>query len=194
MSIDQLIEFTEEALAGLAHRRIDFEPAEAGDALRAGFEDRGWEADRVLWMRYGADRPPPAPEVVVEEVPYDAVRDLRLAWHREDPDREHVDLLLSHAREVSLARGARVFTAVVAASPAAFAQLERHGAAAEIVEIFVDTQHRGQGLGTAVTRAAITAADVEDLWLCADDEDWPKRFYVRVGFRPVSTILQFLRS
>jgi GNAT superfamily N-acetyltransferase len=194
MSIDQLIEFTEEALGGLAHRRIDFQLAEAGDPLQAGFQGRGWEADRLLWMRYDAGRPPPAPEVAVEEVPYDAVRDLRLAWHREEPDRDDVYDLLSQAREVSLARNAHVFTAGVAGRPVAFAQLERHGAAAEIVEIFVDRPHRGQGLGTAVIRAAIAAAeDVEDLWLCADDEDWPKRFYGRIGFRPVSTTLEFLR-
>ncbi|HWW90415.1 MAG TPA: hypothetical protein VNY35_06505, partial [Solirubrobacteraceae bacterium] len=53
---------------------------------------------------------------------------------------------------------------------------------------------RGGGRGETITRAAIDAAgDVEDLWICADDEDWPKELYARLGFRPVWRSTQFTR-
>ncbi len=79
-------------------------------------------------------------------------------------------------------------------APVAFAQLERVGAAAEIAGVYVHPEHRGGGLGTALTRAAIEAAgSVRDLWIGADDEDRPKELYARLGFRPVWTVMEFTR-
>jgi ribosomal protein S18 acetylase RimI-like enzyme len=68
-----------------------------------------------------------------------------------------------------------------AGESAAFAQLVRNGREAEITEVYVDRRHRGAGLGTALARAAIEpAGDVQDLWICADDEDRPKEHYARL--------------
>jgi GNAT superfamily N-acetyltransferase len=76
----------------------------------------------------------------------------------------------------------------------AFAQLEQVGDAAEIGQVYVDPAHRGTGLGTALTRAAIAAAGpVADLWIWADDEDRPKQLYARLGFRPVWTSMELTR-
>ena len=78
--------------------------------------------------------------------------------------------------------------------PVAFAQLERIGSAAEITHVYVRSEYRGAGRGTAMTRAAIEAAsDVRDLWIVADDEDRPKELYGRLGFRPAWMTMQFLR-
>jgi hypothetical protein len=88
MSVDALVSFADEALAGLAHRRIDFEVVAAAEPRSAGFEALGWMAMRLVWMRHAAAAPPGA-EAPVEEVPYDAVRELRRAWHLEDfPDQD----------------------------------------------------------------------------------------------------------
>jgi GNAT superfamily N-acetyltransferase len=77
--------------------------------------------------------------------------------------------------------------------PVAFAQLERDGAGAEITQVYVHPEHRGGGRGTAMTRAAIEAADgVRDLWIAADDDDRPKELYARLGFRPAWTEMEFL--
>jgi ribosomal protein S18 acetylase RimI-like enzyme len=66
--------------------------------------------------------------------------------------------------------------------------------AAEIAQVYVHPEHRGGGLGTALTRAAITAAGpVSDLWIVADDEDRPKELYTRLGFRPAWTCMEFTR-
>jgi ribosomal protein S18 acetylase RimI-like enzyme len=65
------------------------------------------------------------------------------------------------------------------------------GDAAEITQVYVHPEHRGRGLGTAITTAAIEAAgDIEDLWIGADDEDRPKELYERLGFRPVWITLE----
>ena len=119
--------------------------------------------------------PPPGPALAVEEVPYDAVHDLRIAWHREDfPDQDPAEYH-THAREVALRRGAQVLAVRNGGALVAFAQLERDGPAAEITQVYVHPQHRGGGYGTAMTRAAIEAAgEVGDLWIAADDDDRPR--------------------
>ena len=193
MSVEALIAFADEALAGLAHRRVDFDLAAIAEPLRAGFESNAWKPQRLLWMRHQAP-PPPGPDVSAEEVPYDAVHDLRVAWHGEDfPDQDPA-AYHAQAREVALRRDARVLAVREDGIPVAFAQLERDRATAEITQVYVHPDHRGGGRGTAITRAAIeAAANVRDLWICADDDDRPKELYARLGFRPSWTAMQFLR-
>ena len=70
----------------------------------------------------------------------------------------------------------------------------RADGSAEIEQVFVAPQCRGRGLGTALTCAAIKAVgDVEDLWICADDERRAKQLYARLGFRPAWMAMEFLR-
>jgi GNAT superfamily N-acetyltransferase len=192
MDVDELAAFADQALAGLAHRRLDFDLVEGAEALRPGFEAQGWKATRLLWMRHEAPLPP-GPDISVEEVPYDAVHDLRLAWHDEDfPDLDPRDYH-ALAREISLDRGAKVLIAREDREPVAFAQIETDGSGSEITHVYVRPEHRGTGRGTAVTRAAIQAAgDVQDLWITADAEDRPKELYARLGFRTAWKTLELL--
>ena len=193
MSVEELAAFADQALAGLAHRRVDFDLVDAADSLRPSFEAKDWRTTRLLWMRHEAPLPP-GPDVAVEEVPYDAVHDLRLAWHREDfPDLDPGDFH-AYAREVALRRGARVLAVCEGLAPVAYAQVERAGTAAEISHVYVHPEYRGAGRGTAMIRAAVEAAgDVRDLWITADDDDRPKKLYARLGFRPAWVTMEFLR-
>jgi GNAT superfamily N-acetyltransferase len=194
MSVDALVSFAEEALAGLSHRRIDFDLIEAAEPLRAGFAALGWRTPLLLSMRHEQQPPPAESDIAVEEVPYDAVHDLRVAWHEEDfPDQDSTRYH-AHSREVALLRGARVLAVHEAGRPVAFAQLEYGEDAAEITRVYVHPDYRGGGRGTAITRAAIEAAgDVRDLWIAADEEDRPKELYARLGFRPVWTAMEVTR-
>ena len=193
MSIEELVAFADQALAGLSHRRLDFEQISVAEPLRAGFEELGWKALRLLYMRQESSSPA-GDDVAVQEIPYDDVHDLRAAWYREDfPDQDPLDYH-EQAREVADRLNAQVLAVVEGGVPVAFAQLDHGGGAAEITQVFVHPQERGRGLGTALTKAAIEAAGpVEDLWICADDEDRPKELYARLGFRPVLTTLEFTR-
>jgi ribosomal protein S18 acetylase RimI-like enzyme len=193
MSVEELAAFADQALAGLVHRRLDFDLIDAAEPLRSGFEAQDWKTTHLLWMRHEAPMPP-GPDVAVEEVPYDAVHDLRLTWHQEDsPDKDPGDYH-AHAREVSLRRGAKILALREGRDPVAFAQLERDGAGAEITTVYVHPEYRGAGRGTALTRAAIEAAgDVQDLWITADAEDRPKGLYARLGFRTAWVTMEFLR-
>lgn len=194
MGFGELAAFADRALEGLAHRRVDFELTAPAERVRADFEAAGWKAMRLLWMRH---RSPAAEQdgAVVQAVDYDAVQKLRVAWHREDFDFPLTDgSYFVQSRELALKRGARVLAVLEDGEPIGFAQLIRRRTKAEITHVYVAPGHRGRGLGTAITRAAIAdAKGARHLWICADDEDRPKELYARLGFAPVWTTMQFLR-
>jgi predicted GNAT family acetyltransferase len=119
---------------------------------------------RLLWMRH-AIPPPHAPPIAVEHVPYDAVNELRDAWHHEDYPGQDPTAYNAEARQVALRRDVQVLAVREGGRPIAFAQLEREATAAEITQVYVHHDDRGRGRGTAMTRAVIEAADgVQDLW------------------------------
>ncbi len=193
LSVAELVAVADEGLAGLAHRRIDVEDADAATPLRPGFAALGWHVTRLVWMHHDGSAPT-GPALAVDEVPYDAVHALRVAWHREDFPSEDPEPYLAQIRDVALRRRALVLAVLEDGEPVAFAQLERAGRAAEIGQVYVRPDHRGRGRGTAMTVAAIRAAgDVDDLWIVADDEDRPKELYARLGFRPAWTAVEFMR-
>ena len=192
MTVGELTTFAEDALDGLIHRRFDFDSIEAAEARRAGFHALGWRSLRLLWMRHDGNKP--AAGLPVEEVPYDAVQDLRVSWYDEDHPDQIAGSYHEHAREVALRRGVRVLAVNRGGRPVAFAHLERAGDAAEITQVYVHPDHRGEGIGTAMTQAAIEAAGkVQDLWIAADDEARAKTLYARLGFSPAWTAMEITR-
>ncbi len=193
MTVEELVAIADEALAGLEHRRIDFDLADAAAAVRPGFEAAGWRTTPLVWMRH--EKPLPArPELEVEEVPYDAVGELRRAWYHEDFDGADPSAYLEHAREVSSARGVQVLVATEGGAPVGYTQLERDGDGVEITQVYVRPEHRGGGRGTALAAAAIEAAsDARDLWIVADAEGRPRELYARLGFRPAWESVEFVR-
>jgi len=192
LSVDELVAVADDALAGMRHRVLDFDHVDVAAPLRAGFEALGWRTSRLLWMRHEA-APPPGPDIAVETVPYEAVDALRVDWQLAEGFVE-TDNFQAEARRVAEARGVQVLGVREGAETIAFAQIEHDGDGAEITLVYVDPRYRGDGRGTALTRAAIVAAGgVRDLWICADDEDRPKELYARLGFRPAVTTMEFLR-
>jgi GNAT superfamily N-acetyltransferase len=203
LSLEELLAFTDQALARHPHRRIWFERLEDAVPLRPELEARGWRTERLLMMLYGGavrdgrsrrSEPTEGPAASVERVSYDAVRELRLSWHDEDfPD---IDPTQHHAdqRELALGAGAEVLAVFNDGAPVAYAQLEWQGHDAEIAEVYVHPSRRGHGLGTAVTRAAIGAASrAGDLWIEADDEYHARDLYSKLGFQRAYTYMAFLR-
>ena len=194
MSAEALAAFADQALDGLRHRRMDFEDSDAAEALRPSFEALGWMTERLVWMRH--ETPPPAgPDIAVEEVPYDeAVHRLQVDWFFEDfPNLDPGDFF-AQAKEADARLGSRVLAVQRAGVPVGYAKVDRVGASAEVAQVYVSPDHRGDGLGTALTRAAIELADdADETWIIADDEGRPKELYARLGFRPVWTAIEALR-
>jgi GNAT superfamily N-acetyltransferase len=191
MSAAALADVAEEALGGLEHRRIDFD-CEPG-TLRGEFEALGWRSLRLVVMHHEHD-PALAAGHAVEEVTYDSTLELQSAWHAEEYPGHELGEHVHEAAEVARLRASRCFAVIEAGKPVGYSTLERIGSQAEVAGAYVVPEPRGNGIGTALTLAAIGAGrDYDDLFICADDEDRPKRLYERLGFRPVWTMTEFLR-
>jgi ribosomal protein S18 acetylase RimI-like enzyme len=190
---EDVVAFADRALAGFGHRRVGFESIEAGERVRPGLKALGWMSERLVWMRHEV---PSAPGggALVERVPYEVAHELRVAWIHDDFPTLDTTGYFEEARAVSMARGVEVFAVQRDGVAVAFAELERLGDSAEVASIYVHPDHRGAGLGTAITQAAIEAgADARDLWIVADADGNARHIYERLGFRGVWTVLDFLR-
>jgi GNAT superfamily N-acetyltransferase len=144
------------------------------------------------------------PGVAVQEVGVDAVLAATDRYLQTDPDtaygrdrrtREH---LLIHHRDYGPRGGAERRFAVVGEGGAvlAWARLWRRGDEAQVEDVVTLAEHRGHRYGRAVVAAATRAAldgGARLLFIVADDEDWPKGLYGRLGYEAVGTLGVYLR-
>jgi len=73
-------------------------------------------------------------------------------------------------------------------------KLRGDGVIAQVEDVYTTPEARGRGFGRAVvTRAVELARDAGHklIFINADDNDWPKELYARIGFRPLGRLWQF---
>jgi len=186
MDASEMIAAADRELAGCAHRLCEW-MTPMPDGVVGELRERGWMATPLIYMLHDG-RTPAEDRHELVEVDYDAVRELRDMWHREDFG-EHTETETFHAqaREVAELADVRVIAAIDEGGPTGFAQVETHDAGSEVAQVFVRPECRGAGLGAALTARAVRAgADAApDVWICAERDDRPRRLYERLGFRMV---------
>ena len=185
--------------AGARHRAIVVPEGEAGEALRAGFAERGWGCDRLLFMilRGTPRQRPGAPPV--EEVGAADLAKLNRQMAAAEPDGG-----VEVAREVSerqerirRATRVRVFAARDGDRLASACSLLERDGVAEIDSVSTLPAHRGRGLArAAVIRAAevARAGGAGVVFIGAFLDDWPHRWYLRLGFEPVGMWMRYRRA
>jgi ribosomal protein S18 acetylase RimI-like enzyme len=184
--------------AGLLHRKIVIEDEGAGQALLRDFRKLGWLPDHLLLMALDAPPPGPAepPVEIVEPPELIPAQELNILNDPHDRSPEVVRQLLAaeEARAASLpTRGVAVRSDGEVAS---WCLLYTDDGVAEIDQVTTLPEHRRRGYGDAVMRAAVGRAGAsgsELVFLWADDRDWPKDWYARLGFEPVARRYAFLR-
>jgi GNAT superfamily N-acetyltransferase len=184
--------------AGLLHRRVVIDDEGAGEAMLGDFRELGWLVDRMLLMAHASPRPgavePPAE--LVDPAELLPAQELHI---RNDPHDRSPEVL----RQLLAAETARA-VALQAWSPAVRAGREvvswcllyTAGGLAQIDEVTTLDGHRRLGYATAVMRAAIAhagSARAGLVFLWADDRDWPKDWYARLGFEPVARRYAFVK-
>jgi ribosomal protein S18 acetylase RimI-like enzyme len=188
----ELAKEADELLAGFAHREIVVGDEADGERLAPGFADLGWRTERLLYQirRRRPDRPAPnaAREVGIDEMM---------------PFREETWRRLFEAPAVPLAAfgrvladriGARFFVAEVDGVMAAGCELYQHDGVAQIETVDTLEEYRGRGLARSVVLAATDAAlaaGADLVLIVADDDDWPKHLYSKLGFDPAGRFWQF---
>lgn len=182
---------------GYKHRKILVNDETLGRALAAGFTELGWGVTELLWMAHRRD-PARVPEAPVDELA-EAVHERAMdEFNRRNPDIADDDIvrqMRDAARAVGQATDKRCFGAYVGDTVAAVCELYSDGLTAQIEDVGTLQEHRGRGLATALVLRALHEAQSwghDLIFLCADDDDWPKELYAKLGFDLMGRTYDFL--
>jgi uncharacterized protein (DUF952 family)/GNAT superfamily N-acetyltransferase len=182
--------------AALSHRRAVLDDHGAAIAL-AGY---GWHVQELRLMVYGL------PDVAerstrVVAVTHEIVSRLwERSWRRELPHLDDGTVRQLVDRETVADAVLRVVDLAVLdrhGEPIASTQLRIDGATAAIEAVMTDPAHRQAGLARVLVLDAITrarAAGCDVVFLAAAADDWPHRWYTRLGFTDIGTRFEATRS
>jgi ribosomal protein S18 acetylase RimI-like enzyme len=196
---EALAEEAEELLggAGLSHRKIEVWDEAEGGRLAEEFRGLGWNAERDLIMVYRGPPDRGADTSIVEEVEAEALTPAWIDGMRPDfkSDDDVIGQLVEYKRLLAASAGARFFAARADGTFASFCDLYSDGHGTAQIEAVVTLERfRGQGLARAVVTSARLASEAggHDLtFLLADDADWPKHLYEKLGFVRVGMVYDF---
>jgi ribosomal protein S18 acetylase RimI-like enzyme len=184
--------------AGLRHRKLEVRDEPAGRRLEPEFRELGWTVNRHVLMALRREPDRPAGEVTVAEVDADALREPRAEQLRGYEWAEDDDVLaqLHEAKELFAKRvETRFFGALEGGRIVSWGDLYLAGGTAQIEDVGTLESHRGRGYARAVilhAAAEARRAGAELVFLVADDEDWPKALYRRLGFEELGLVYEFL--
>lgn len=196
--LEALLEEVDRLYSGFDHREIVVLDDDRGARLAPGFRDSGWEVDALLLMaaRRGTERGSTLP---VEQWSFESVSPLLVEGNLEAADRmtrEDAEMDAGIRRIFEERTRTRFFVALADRSPAGYCELYVHEGVAEIDDVHTFERYRGRGVATAVVSHAVRqgrAAGADLVFLIADDDDWPKELYAKLGFDPLSRYWQFRR-
>jgi ribosomal protein S18 acetylase RimI-like enzyme len=175
---------------------------EVGDRLAGAFRDQGWQVDVDVHsvLRRDPDRLVPTDAVV--DAGEEEALDLMERWLKEDETLNLTELALAQLREGNRltwrARGAtRLGVRDHLGRLTAITLLFSDGQVAQVEDVYVIPEARGQGHARALVTRAIELAlegGHEVTFIVADDNDWPKQLYRKLGFEPVGRTWLFHRE
>jgi len=188
----QLAAEAERALnvAGRTQVQAIIEDEDTGARLAAELRSLGWTVDHDVVMTWEREPDRPA-DVGAEVVPWKAIRPIIMRHTAEQPwatepevVRQVVDRRAAFGRALPL----RLVAAPAGGPYAAHADLYSDGHTAQIESVFTLPEARNRGLSRAVVLHAAGLARAEGhrlVFLIADDNDWPRYLYARLGFDPL---------
>jgi GNAT superfamily N-acetyltransferase len=183
--------------AGFAHRKVGIYD-DLGYDVEDGFRALGWTIHRHLVMTH--ERPA---ELVAGQVDEVAFSDLEATWAagiRAEPygrDEEVVRQLVAAQHRRRLGVGVRYFAARAEGELASYCELFSDGETAQVESVMTLERFRGRGLAKAVVSHAVREARGAGhslVFLVAEDEDWPKELYRRLGFEPRGHTWEIIRE
>ena len=186
-------------LARFEHRWVVVDREPLWRLLTEKFAAAGWGLQTHVFM---AHRRPPDRLPALDDVREVGRHDLRAAQLRymatqpwctgPEPARQ----VLEHHLRIGTALGERCFAIHDGDDVVAYAKLRHRDRIAQVEDVVVLEGHRGAGLGRLVTTAALAAGlelAPELVFIVADDDDWPKELYTRLGFEAAGRTRMFHR-
>jgi RimJ/RimL family protein N-acetyltransferase len=196
-SAGELAAEAERVQAGLQHRKLSVGDEALGERLAPALHAEGWNVERLVVMTHAAaGRAVDASRAV--EISERELEPLLYEEHRRDGrDEEEARQLVAARQRTREAVSVRSLAVLENGYPVASCELYLDGRVAQVENVGTLAEQRGRGHASAlVTRAVETArADGHGLvFLLADENDWPKELYAKLGFRTVGRLFQFIRA
>jgi ribosomal protein S18 acetylase RimI-like enzyme len=189
-------EAADELQASLGHRKVLIPDERAGARVAEELKDHGWRHFTLVTMAYRGGTPVP-PARPAEQVDARAVRGARMqALEDGKRDAEATRQIVAFTELMATVTAARLYAAFTEGEIGSFCALFQEGGVGQIDEVTTIERFRRRGLGTAVVEGALHAsqADRDELtFLVADEGDWPKDWYARLGFEPIGRRYELLR-
>lgn len=190
---DQAVELCRSHLRAASYDQLLFEDPRLGERLAEAFRADGWRIDVDVHsvLAREPDRLVSTGAVVAAEE--DEAMDLMERWLREDETLHLTEAGLRQLREGNrLTWRARNAQRLGIRDPAgrlvAITILYSDGRVAQVEDVYAIPEARGRGYGRALVTQAIELAREgghELTFIVADDNDWPKQLYGKLGFEPV---------
>lgn len=182
---------------GYKHRKVVVNDEPVGVELASGFTELGWESERLLWMvhRRASER---TSDIAVDELVESVYLSAKDEFNRRNPDiadDEVIRQMREAARTLGEATDRRCFGAYVGDTVAAVCELYSDGLTAQVEDVGTLEEFRRGGLASAVVLRALHEARSWGhnlVFLCADEDDWPKELYSKLGFDAVGRTYRFL--
>jgi ribosomal protein S18 acetylase RimI-like enzyme len=182
--------------AGLSHRKVIVPDEEAGERLSGEFADLAWRRARHVVMAYRGD-PPAEPGHPVGEVASASLHDARTRAFEEDLGAIAADQVAASLDLIASVVPSRAFAVEDDGEPVSWCALYEQDGIGQIDDVVTAPDYRRRGYGRAVVEAS-TRASLDSgnrlTFLVADDEDWPKEMYARIGYEPIGRRFEFTRT
>jgi GNAT superfamily N-acetyltransferase len=184
--------------AGRTHRVILTFDEDLAVRLSPQFQALGWLIQRHLFMAQRREPEKRADTSIVREVDESVLRPgrtreiLSQPWGTPEVARQLLDAKVMLGERAKT----RFFGVVVDGEIVAWSDLYLAQGVGQVEDVATAAEHRGKGYATAVVlRAAEEArrAGADLVFLVADDYDWPKELYARLGFDPIGRVYKFIR-
>ena len=184
--------------AGRSHRVIVTLDETLGERLRSDFQALGWRTQRHVFMVQRREPEKPVELSLTQEVDEAALRPGRTRETLAQPwgSPELAKQLLDAKLLLGMRAETRFFGVPVGGEMVSWTDLYLAQGVGQVEDVATLPEHRGKGYASAVVLRAVEEArraGADFVFLVADDEDWPKELYGRLGFDPVGLIYKFSR-
>lgn len=201
-SYDDLAALCERHRGALGYDQLFLDEHAGGEQLALDFRAAGWDVDVEAHSILARDPDREVDTTAVIEPQMEESLALMDRWISEDEtlhlSPQGVRQWVESNRLTWPLRNARCFGVrgpggeLVAATC-----LFSEGVVAQVEDVYVVPEARGRGYGRAMVSAAAAVARDEGhelTFIVADDNDWPKQLYAKLGFEPVGRSWLFHRS
>lgn len=200
-SVTEVVELSEAHQGRLPYRHVVVEDDDTAAELQTDLAHKGWKIDREVLMALEST-PESAPDTgAVTELDVSEMLDLVRRWDMEELPGTSEEALGQleewNRREGQLWHETCLGVRSGEGTPVALTKLRAHGKTRWVEDVYTAPEERRRGHARMlVTRATQLARSARpDLtFILADDNNWPKRLYGALGFRPVGYTRTFHRS